>query len=156
MGNLVITRPKNPPRGSDPAAVFDWLIEALTKLLAYVASLVSLDEDLRRLRSEAAERGVLFVSAAVTNAAVVAMQTIAPSVVTEVYTTALIMFDSTSPLGRFRYDGGSPVAAVGAASGMPIPAGFSFITLVGALNIRSFQIIAEGAGTIQMSITLHK
>lgn len=156
MGSLVITRPKAPPSGKDPAAVFDWLIDALTKLLAYVGSLVSLDEELRKLRSESAERAVLFVSAVVTNAGVTAMQTIAPSVVTEVYTTALIMFDTTSGLGRWRDDGGSPVAAAGAASGMPIPAGISQILLVGALNIRSFQVIAEAGVALQMSIELHK
>ena len=148
---LIIQRPK-PAVGSDMTAVSAWIIDALSQIIAALTSLVTLDSDLRAQRTTVAERGVLFEQAAVTNAAVVQFQALIPSVVVEDYTTALIAFDETSGPGRYRFDGAPPTIAVG----MPIPTNGTMITLVGALNIRSFQVIAETATALNMSVTLFK
>lgn len=152
---IIVTRPLPPPDGSNLSAVLSWLVDAIGKLIELVTGLVTLDANVRETRSLNAERAVLFASSVVTNLAIIRMQALVPTSVTETYTTALIQFDAGSGPGRWRADGGDPLAAATAAAGMPIPTGGFTLTLTGALNIRSFAVIAEAAN-LNMSITLFK
>lgn len=142
------------PLPGDVAGVTKFLVDGLDAIASYLKSLVTLDRDVRQTRSEGAERALAFVSATVASGTVVRLADLWPQVVNQVYTTALVQFDTTSGLGRWRMDGGTVIAAAGPASGMPIPTGFSTLTIVGALNIRSFQVAPEGATALTMSITL--
>lgn len=135
-------------------AVIKLALSALQAIIKLLQSLVTLDRATRQERSEGSERALIFTSAVVTGATPTRMDTLVPQVVNQTFTTALIMFDTTGGLGRWRMDGGIPNPVAAAASGMPIPTGFSSINVVGALNIRSFQVVAEPAQTLNMSITL--
>jgi hypothetical protein len=115
---------------------------------------VFLDAAMRETRSLNAERAVLFISAVVTNAAVTRMVEINPLVQSKTYTTALVAFDAGSGAGRYRIDGGAPIpASAAAAAGMPIAAAGTQFMIFGQLNIRDFQVTAETATNLDMSIT---
>lgn len=137
-------------------AALDYAIGLIGRILTALLGLVSLDDSVRAERSEVAERAVLFASATVVGTAVTAMEVIAPDVITKTFTTALIMFDTSSGSGRFRYDGQNPLTAAAAASGLPIPSGGFQIVITGQLNIRSFRVIGEPAQTLNMSVMLHQ
>lgn len=151
---LIIELPKPKPTSNDPAAVVDWLVEAIGKIASYLRGLLILDADVRAQRTLVAERGVLFTG--VSSAALISFETLIPQTVIEDYTTAAIAFDAASQAGRYRYDGGIPDAGAAPTSGMPIPAGAFQINLTGALNIRSFRAIGDGGNTLRLSVTLHK
>lgn len=132
-----------------------WITDALQTLMSYMRALVYLDAPTRETRSLNAERAVLFVSAVVTNAAVTRMVDIAPQVQDKVYTSALVAFDAGSGAGRYRIDGGAPIFnSALAAAGMPIAAAGTQFMILGQLNIRDFQVAAETATAMDMSITL--
>ncbi len=137
-----------------PEAQAKFVLTALDAILDRLTSLVTLDRALRVERSEGSERALVFLSAVVTGAAPTTIAALWPQVVNQVYTTALIQFDATGGTARWRMDGAPPLPVAAAASGMPVPAGFSTMNIVGALNIRSFQVVAEPAQTLNMSITL--
>jgi len=150
---IIITRKSPIPQSA--ADALKWALEAASDALAYLKALVELDANVRNIRTKNAERAQSFVSAVVTNAAVLALQTLEPLVLTELdYTTALIATDAGSGPARWRIDGGDPLAAATAAAGMPLAAGQS-LTLVGARNIADFRVIAEAAN-VNVSITLFK
>lgn len=134
----------------------DFALGVLNKMLTALVGLLTLDDKVRAQRTLVAERGVNFQGLVVTNAAVTAFEVLIPDVITKDYTTALIMFDTASGAGRFRYDGQNPVAAATAAAGLPIPAGGFQFRLTGALNIRSFRVIAEGGTNLNLSVMLHQ
>jgi len=154
---LIITRTEPRPNGTSIPKSLDWLMGIANQALEYLKGLVTLNADLRETRSLEAERAVLFTSAVVINTAVTVMQALEPRTAAETFTTMLVAFDAGSGAGRYRIDGSAPTpnSAI-AGSGMPIPAGGYTLTIVGALNIRSFQVTAETATALDMSITLFK
>lgn len=149
---LVIARPAQPPQTNDP--ILQWLIATLKSIAESLIGLITLDADVRAQRTQAAERGVFFTG--VSSATLISFETLIPETIVKDFTTALIMFDSTSGAGRFRYDGGIPAAAALATSGMPIPASGYQLVITGALNIRSFKVIGEAGATLNLSVTLHQ
>lgn len=145
-----------PPSASNPAGALDWALQAAKDLLHYVRGLFMLDQDVREQRTVNAERAMIFTSSTVTAAAVIRLRDLVNSLdAGEPFTTALIMFDSTSAAGRWRIDGGAPTAGGGAGTGMPITAGGGTLTITGLANIRDFQVIGEAANLL-MSVTLFK
>ena len=145
------------PQPQSGNAFVDYLAGLLKSMLTALTGLLTLDAGVRAQRTVNAERGVLFGGATVVAAAVTSFEVLFPDVITKDFTTALIVFDTASGAGRFRYDGGFPVsAAATATAGLPIPAGGFTFRLTGALNIRSFRVIGEPAATLNMSVMLHQ
>lgn len=150
---LQITHRQPAPRSDNP--IVNYLIDLLGKLYDLVRGLVTLDEKVRADRTLSAERAVLFQGSAITTT-VLAMEVLIPDVINKDFTTAMIMFDGTSGSGRFRYDGQNPTSAATAVAGLPIPSGGFQLTITGALNIRSFRVVAEPAQALNMSVMLHQ
>ena len=145
-----------PPSAKDPKTAIDWALAQARELLHYVRGLFMLDLDVREQRTVNAERAMIFTSATVTAAQVTLLRDLVQALqADEYFTTALIMFDSTSAAGRWRIDGGTPTAGGGAGSGMPITAGGGTLTITGLANIRDFKVIGEAANLL-MSVTLFK
>lgn len=140
---------------TDGPGLARWITDALQTLMSYMRALVFLDANTRATRSENAERAVTFVSAVVVNTAVTRMVDIWPQVQDKVYTSMLVAFDAGSGAGRYRIDGGAPTFnSAAAAAGMPIAAAGTQFMVLGQLNIRDFQVTAETATALDMSITL--
>ena len=151
---LVIQRKAPKPDGNDPQAMWNWLIDILSKIYDALYGLFTLDAEVRAIRTVAAERAVLFTGVA--SAVLISFETLIPDTIVKDFTTAVINFDAGSGAGRYRYDGGIPSNVNAPTSGMVIPAGAFQLTIVGALNIRSFKAIGEGGATLNLSVTLHQ
>lgn len=144
------------PSGSNPAAVFDWIMDALTELLEGLRGLVTLNGNVRETRSLEAERAVVFFGAIVVDTGPSRLRDLYGDVLAKTFTTALIQFDSAAGAGRWRADGPDPVSAATAVAGMPIAAGGLTLTIVGSANIQNFSVIGEPAATLNMSVTLYQ
>lgn len=149
-----LTREQGMPR--TPEEVTKFTVQSLTQIEAYLRSLALLDEGLRAERSLVAERAFNHGGATVTSAAVFRLESQEPSVTTDVYTTLFCAFSASSGAGRYLYNGEVPATGGAVGSGLPIPAGFSTLTIVGRENIRNFRLIAEGATSVLLEYQLFR
>lgn len=153
---FIISFPPGAPSLKNPVALIDWAVQWAKAVLNALRGLVSLDADVRELRTLNAETAELFVSAAVVAGAVTRLRDLEPRVITQAFTTALIMFDGAAGAGRWMVHGPDPTSAATAAAGMPVPAGGATLVITGQRNIANFAVIGEPAATLNMSVTLYK
>jgi hypothetical protein len=148
-----LTRDEQKPR--TPEEVTRFLVDELTDIRQSLRALVTLDEKLRAERSLGAERAFIYGGATITTTGFRLEDAVA-SVGTDVYTTLFCAFAAASGAGRYLYNGQVPATGGAVGSGLPIPAGFSTLTIVGRENIRNLRIVAEGATSVLLDFQLFR
>ncbi len=131
-------------------------LESLQEIKESLRALVLLDDKLRAERSLVAERAFDYKGATITSAALFKIEDSTPAVNTDTYTTIFCAFAAASGAGRYLYNGNIPATGGAVGSGLPIPAGFSTLIIVGRENIRNLRIIAEGATNVLLDYQLYR
>lgn len=127
------------------AGVWDQILLVLQRFVEQRA-------DLRQQQSRNAPVPDVMVNGTVTDAAITIFAEAKSG--QQVYSFAVVVFSEAAGAGRYSVNGLQPKAD--GTIGIPIPSGFSTITIIGYQSIQQFQMIAETGQTLPFAYQLFR